>query len=1306
MKKIYKVLLFLSGLSILFSSFFISCQGTDEFTRGTVVKQRELLVGGPMAMGKRGDYLLENSEVRVVISKHGISSAFGLFGGNFIDGDRVRAGLSKGSSAGGAGGYDTLVEMLPLFFLAVVDTKSSQLLCDGSGACKGFDGHPAVVKVSGTGASFIALTEKINDMLLFMGGKNRLHFDMYYILQPRKNYVKLKVTLTNKSKSAYVYQTFGGAVPSVAGMVGLFGKRNKIFVPGVAGYNIRFAIEHAFANDKKLKAPAIPGLVGDFVGSKGHGGVSYGIVAELSEKNYIYKNRKEFAKLDGLNEKYINKGSILVPIEGSSITAMFTKTTPTSLKSGESFTYTLYLVIGDGTVGSIRNAQLEIHKKPKGLLVGQVFEEETHIPLANVNVMAYTRNAQGNTPGKRLFYSDFKTDKHGKFKGYLEPGKYHLIARYHRMLSKEFTVEIKKDGSSYVKMEMPREARVIVVVRDEQGRNIPVKVKALGRVGDFERGKCVGKHPLYCLYDPHLGIPPVHTDFANGLTCSDGTPCNSNATCKGKGDQKCFYRLRAETEYEEDIFVSPDGRGELHLRPLPPGKKYKIVAMRGMEYELASAEVALRPGEVKTVELVLKHSVPTPMMISADLHVHTGWSHDSSITDRDRVTAYAAEGVDYFVVTDHNRVRNMQPIVYALKLERWLQTNVGVELTTFDLGHFNAFPLRYDFTKFNGGNPNWFKRKEGKFARYKRDVAFPPGTSPRPLAGLRKGITPKEIFNSLRKLGKISPEQTIVQVNHPRDSIFGYFNAYNLDPDTTKPTQGTGLTAPNSRVYDYDNYDPNFDALEIFNGKRLDLLWHWRIPPKVSPPSGYGGHPDSIIRLNEEGRAVVAYPGGGSDWFNMLNLGKTYTATANSDSHSVDEEAGVPRNYFLTGFDRPERMTDQLLVDVIRKKKVFLTNGPILYFKAADKAAGPFVDMGSVLKVTDHTVHISLKVLAASWVDVSEILIYKNGRKIKTITIPPSQGKPPVERFNRTLSFEVKKDAWFLVVVKGNKGLWPVINSEEIAPMQISQAVGLVQETLLASLSMSFGQSACMLPSQERQITPYAISNPIWIDADKDGKFTPDPCRTLGMRGIRCHKKGSVCKEGSCLDASLTCKSSKDCPTQSQCIDGKCTFDACQGVSCSPTFRKCDAKTPCPNDDCAPDDKRCSDGSPCKKDADCQGKGDGFCRYCACPAARKACTKDGSPCKDDQECMKNNKGKCEVARYCFPTACALGYCEPIYPVCKPEKATRQTYLPLRAAKKTTTTTTRKPFSQFVKTQTEEFSIKNAKKFFIFFEHKH
>ena len=76
-------------------------------------------------------------------------------------------------------------------------------------------------------------------------------------------------------------------------------------------------------------------------------------------------------------------------------------------------------------------------------------------------------------------------------------------------------------------------------------------------------------------------------------------------------------------------------------------------------------------------------------------------------------------------------------------------------------------------------------------------------------------------------------------------------------------------------------------------------------------------------------------------------------------------------------------------------------------------------------------------------------------------------------------------DYWFVVEVTGNKPLWPVVPGVEIPPTNISQIMMQLVGDLLGGNDYKDLQ-----PKTTFQILPYAITNPIWVDSNRDGVFT------------------------------------------------------------------------------------------------------------------------------------------------------------------------------------------------------------------------
>ncbi|HVW00493.1 MAG TPA: CehA/McbA family metallohydrolase [Planctomycetaceae bacterium] len=124
-----------------------------------------------------------------------------------------------------------------------------------------------------------------------------------------------------------------------------------------------------------------------------------------------------------------------------------------------------------------------------------------------------------------------------------------------------------------------------------------------------------------------------------------------------------------------------------------PAGKYRVVAGRGFEYGIDSAEVEVRAGQTADVRLQIAREVPTPGWVACDTHVHTlTYSGHGDCTDVERVITLAGEGIEWPIITDHNRHIDLDPLARRLNLRQWFTPVVGNEFTT-KVGHFNIFPV-------------------------------------------------------------------------------------------------------------------------------------------------------------------------------------------------------------------------------------------------------------------------------------------------------------------------------------------------------------------------------------------------------------------------------------------------------------------------------------------------------------------------------------------------------------------------------------------------------------------------------------
>jgi hypothetical protein len=245
-----------------------------------------------------------------------------------------------------------------------------------------------------------------------------------------------------------------------------------------------------------------------------------------------------------------------------------------------------------------------------------------------------------------------------------------------------------------------------------------------------------------------------------------GRPLASKLGLKGSTAEPPFEDF-AGLEGTDRFVWSGNGRLE---RALPAGD-YEVIVSAGPEREAFRQRIALRAGATEQRKIVLRHSMPTPGWIAADLHLHQAPSVDADLALESRLIAVAAEGVQFAVASDHYVVTDFAPALASLlrsgALSRPLVTVAGSEVSTVGerFGHFNVFPIPLD-----------------------RNVEY-------------ENTTPSRLFASARSA---SPNG-ILQVNHPRhDPRLGYFIAYDLD-------RATGIARR-------PGFDLGFDAIEVFNG--------------------------------------------------------------------------------------------------------------------------------------------------------------------------------------------------------------------------------------------------------------------------------------------------------------------------------------------------------------------------------------------------------------------------------------------------------------------------------------------------------
>jgi hypothetical protein len=185
-----------------------------------------------------------------------------------------------------------------------------------------------------------------------------------------------------------------------------------------------------------------------------------------------------------------------------------------------------------------------------------------------------------------------------------------------------------------------------------------------------------------------------------------------------------------------------------------------------------------------------------------------------------------------------------------------------------------------------------------------------------------------------------------------------------------------------------------------------------------------------------------------TDWFALLDRGHIVTATGNSDTHHMTYNlGGYPRNYVKVDHDDPGVVTPGDVAHAVKLHHSFFTTGPFVSFKVGD------TDIGDLASAPGGKATVDITVRAAPWVSVSRVILYVAGHELTRWNVARSE---QVERFHQTYDLSVGGDTYAVVRVEGDTSLSPVVG----------------------------GGSGV-------SVTPFALTNPIFLDTNGNGKYDP-----------------------------------------------------------------------------------------------------------------------------------------------------------------------------------------------------------------------
>ena len=194
----------------------------------------------------------------------------------------------------------------------------------------------------------------------------------------------------------------------------------------------------------------------------------------------------------------------------------------------------------------------------------------------------------------------------------------------------------------------------------------------------------------------------------------------------------------------------------------------------------------------------------------------------------------------------------------------------------------------------------------------------------------------------------------------------------------------------------------------------------------------------------------------------------------------LGDEPGYARTllYVGTGKDTPGGFSREDVVHAIKQHHAITTNAPFLEMMVGTAM------IGDTTVVTGGSTDVRIRVRAPSWGKVSHLTVYANSAVVAEQNIPAAQGTD----YETLVHLNLTKDSWVVAEVSGVDNLFPVSTPVELPPLDAT----VIIKALSAGLDLSsLPVTSKLKPEQIHTSTPYAITNPIWIDIDGNGWNAP-----------------------------------------------------------------------------------------------------------------------------------------------------------------------------------------------------------------------
>lgn len=283
----------------------------------------------------------------------------------------------------------------------------------------------------------------------------------------------------------------------------------------------------------------------------------------------------------------------------------------------------------------------------------------------------------------------------------------------------------------------------------------------------------------------------------------------------------------------------------------------------------------------------------------------------------------------------------------------------------------------------------------------------------------------RDVMAAVRSKNK----NTVIQLNHARDNF-----------------EAKEVYEPGSISYRHQYLRHLGHAGEGFNAQAPMDSWPNSVLFEADSETGIRDIDfDAIELINGSSNGLNAYKALRQDWFAFLREGVRMTATATSDSHSNRDVAVVlqPRTMVHmpgAGLDfDPASFDETRFVQAIKAGRLYGSSGPLLDVSINNQGMGELVQQRA-----ESTLKLKLKATTPDWIDVDSLRVFINGQLHHAQDI--------------------------------------VANKEYILTLPQQTSDTFVTVEVQGPRTHPYSELVPVMP-------PFAFSNPVYIDADGDGRW-------------------------------------------------------------------------------------------------------------------------------------------------------------------------------------------------------------------------